>query len=1292
MSDPLNFFTTTLEPVQTPKDDIINIMPLAPLPTPSFNIGDQTAQSEQPDWANMLEIGLNQLPKSNVAYTFSEAEKKRYNNPTLSYIPADRLVNAADIEDLYNINQARGKQLMNGFLKAGANAAGTFVSTFLTIPEQIDLFRNGQVIEAFQNDSMFSGVQEWLKGLEDTLPNYYSAAERDNPWKGIVPFTDGSANFWGDKIIKNIGFSMGALASGVLIDAGITAVGSAVTGGAYAPLGVAKTLNNIRRFGSNMYRGMRNTIKATQTIQGANALGRSFQTGANLIEAARTLSHAQALSKIPRWATTTYLTAQGESFIEGYHNYVDIKSKEIEDALRNNKPIDPGLEDRAMAAGKYTTMMNLPIIMTSNMLQFSNVLYGAKAALRVPRSFISTISDGALSVANNYTFKKGMIEFLKSTGKNFVPEFIEEGSQVLIGNSVLDYYSDKKNYESKQSVLGYVMSQIPNVMADKDFWFEGTIGGITGALMGAGSSMRYLTRGRQDTQDIVDNMNPVLQRFNGLVKNFTHNIQLNNSIDERVKQDVQFKSMYSVVSDNSRQGTYDIFKDSIEDLKDLELDQFNLAFGTEFKTDADKIQHLQSILNQADNIKANVDLANEMYSENPYVAKSTLGQFVKKLFPDANQNQLAYFFEEFKENIGYTMSRLQHTKEREGQINTYFREILDTRLDGENIQSVLGYFTTLSRTGNRKPYMAWKNVQLEGLREQLEYYNELEQNTKLTRDVKAMKKSIENRIKEITTHLEKVNTLEGDELMLELFTENASAGSIEDFKTKVDEYSKLKSEQENLEEEAQDPDSVARNTVAAEKAAQEIARQNTKQPVAGEEDSEEVTEEEIEEDDDVEYIDDISSRETEEAMQMRNSALEFIKKAKKEEIEKYFENLYAQEDPEFVNELINELIITFEQDEVPTSLTAQIIAVLKSILNKNSTAAPRPPSPPTPPSKPPAPAAPAAKPAQQQTPENAKGRQGFNGIGEIIFSNPNFKIEGFEIDGNYWNVITNFKRAKVLININGVIVPFYLTSGKGGKDLIPGWYPFFGIGDDGWLNKTNKSDMETYYERYWGKEAADIVRSISNELNNFYGTDPTNFENDKDPNEPLRPINTLLDKVEDYINSKLSYTPAINDENARKILRSNIEKLGKEINAKYDAEQAQQQSAPTQQPTISIIWSYQDIVDYFNTKGNEKKSLKVIEGSMLSEPKEITLKLKDGQVYLVKPSSQNPKKNTLEIYTPLNDIFNPYYEVDSAIVKPGDPNSEIITNNIRQFMGEDYLKYPSIALTLSQTKLFTVKC
>ncbi|WP_282265634.1 PLxRFG domain-containing protein [Stenotrophomonas sp. PS02298] len=56
-------------------------------------------------------------------------------------------------------------------------------------------------------------------------------------------------------------------------------------------------------------------------------------------------------------------------------------------------------------------------------------------------------------------------------------------------------------------------------------------------------------------------------------------------------------------------------------------------------------------------------------------------------------------------------------------------------------------------------------------------------------------------------------------------------------------------------------------------------------------------------------------------------------------------------------------------------------------------------------------------------------------------------------------------RKMLLRNINGVMVPFYLSTGAGGKaDVAAGkWYPFFGIGADGWINKLGSKEINNFY-------------------------------------------------------------------------------------------------------------------------------------------------------------------------------------------------------------------------------------
>ena len=74
------------------------------------------------------------------------------------------------------------------------------------------------------------------------------------------------------------------------------------------------------------------------------------------------------------------------------------------------------------------------------------------------------------------------------------------------------------------------------------------------------------------------------------------------------------------------------------------------------------------------------------------------------------------------------------------------------------------------------------------------------------------------------------------------------------------------------------------------------------------------------------------------------------------------------------------------------------------------------------------------------------------------------------------------ERVAVMRNINGVNVPFYLSTGKGGKLDVPAgkWYPFFGLGQDGWVNKTGGNEMANY-------QGSDALRAAALELDSTIG-------------------------------------------------------------------------------------------------------------------------------------------------------------------------------------------------------------
>ena len=79
--------------------------------------------------------------------------------------------------------------------------------------------------------------------------------------------------------------------------------------------------------------------------------------------------------------------------------------------------------------------------------------------------------------------------------------------------------------------------------------------------------------------------------------------------------------------------------------------------------------------------------------------------------------------------------------------------------------------------------------------------------------------------------------------------------------------------------------------------------------------------------------------------------------------------------------------------------------------------------------------------------------------------------------------IIDFSGRKIVMQeINGVQVPFYLSTGSGGKKDVPAgkWYPFFGIGADGWINKTGGQEMANYY-------GSDALRQAAEQLDASIG-------------------------------------------------------------------------------------------------------------------------------------------------------------------------------------------------------------
>lgn len=138
--------------------------------------------------------------------------------------------NATQESDLYNLDEIRAQnqtgieQLAHGVAKGIGLAATTFVDNFAGtaagLANVIDKTSSGEIskdqwftqgLNAFVDNPVSRELQEINDKMEVWLPNYYTEAEKNNSWWQNA-FT---ANFIGDHFLKNTGFMVGALFSGM---------------------------------------------------------------------------------------------------------------------------------------------------------------------------------------------------------------------------------------------------------------------------------------------------------------------------------------------------------------------------------------------------------------------------------------------------------------------------------------------------------------------------------------------------------------------------------------------------------------------------------------------------------------------------------------------------------------------------------------------------------------------------------------------------------------------------------------------------------------------------------------------------------------------------------------------------------------------------------------------------------------------------------------------------------------------------------------------------------------------
>ena len=408
----------------------------------------------------------------------------------------------------------------NALVKTGVQTATTFANVMNTAV-------GGLIYAALpETDIVNNPVTRMLLSIEDQFeewfPNYRTHAEQEAPWYKRM----GTANFWADDIMKNIGFSMGSVAAAKLATKGLSSVVRGMTKKAYREGFEALG----KQFANNMAGSeIRNVLK-TISKDGAEELSKRTA----LSKLARLSKFEDAIQGV----TGSVLGALGEAQYEGqraYNDFIDTNKQKLDEWFaendtylqtmyqiadgkdENGNPIDYAtfkkakydkavndIETEALKVGNNVFGYETALLSATNFATFRKFFGGgfknfnpvktSTIAPGVTRDEITrsigrkTLSDGTIEAFNKLTGLRKVAPILKSAvtegpieemGQNFINKTSEFYHGSYLNEHIGMLLNDDYNAEAA-SAVNSVMTGLAQSYGDINQWQDGFAGAIFG--------------------------------------------------------------------------------------------------------------------------------------------------------------------------------------------------------------------------------------------------------------------------------------------------------------------------------------------------------------------------------------------------------------------------------------------------------------------------------------------------------------------------------------------------------------------------------------------------------------------------------------------------------------------------------------------------------------------------------------------------------------------------------------------------------------------------------------------
>lgn len=463
------------------------------------------------------------------------------------------------VEDPVNYRanaQSAMSKFLNGTLKMIPYAATTFIDNTLGLLGGLaavgDDWNNGgdfSGTRSFINNpisEMMQNVRDWS---EENLPNYRTTEEtedQDHWWRHL------NANFFGDVFLKNLGFTIGAAASGYAFSKGFQALMpkiarqgyragvAAANGDERAAAGIRKMMQGASTSAEKVYNDLKNAVDTrykmgivNQIIAGVGgAMGESRVEAMGAAKEFRDEMMAQEQERYDMARQYLIQEIQGNSsyigeepVYDGFGNKVgtrrvlnqdgrDALMKGLAELEANRNKAQAAIDKKAEDVAYNTFWLNMPLLAGENVIMFGRLFSGG---------FRSQAKAKVKGRLGDYSGKSLTGQIAKRSGKamsegieEITQKVFSEGSKDFAKSKMADFYNGAYDKQALEDSSGWVMSMLNStgdVLSSPSSWQEFAVGLLTGGI-----SDFVTSRGYADSREDMENSSAAAEKLNNKVR------------------------------------------------------------------------------------------------------------------------------------------------------------------------------------------------------------------------------------------------------------------------------------------------------------------------------------------------------------------------------------------------------------------------------------------------------------------------------------------------------------------------------------------------------------------------------------------------------------------------------------------------------------------------------------------------------------------------------------------------------------------------------------------------------